>query len=107
MVTITAVSRKTSPKTQEEFTVLHLQGTPEVLKSSVSGRPYLSARKSSIPCTLDDDQAKALVGTTLPGSIEKVECEPFEIELPNGKKLKVSNNFVYNPDLVTSEEVEA
>ena len=105
MVTIVAVSKKTSLKTKEEFTVLHLQGSPEVLKSKTSGKPYLSARKATLPCTLEFNYAKSLIGSTLNGSIELVGCKEYEIVLPTGKKLKINRSFQYNPDPVTVEEV--
>jgi hypothetical protein len=105
MVTIVAVSKKTSSKTNEEFTVLHVQGNPEVLKSKTTGRPYLSAHKATLPCTLDINFAKTLIGSTLNGSIELVDCKEYEIVLPGGKKLKVNRSFQYNPDPVTVDEV--
>jgi len=105
MVTIVAVSKKKSSKTNEEFAILHVQGDPEVLKSKTTGRPYLSARKATLPCTLDFSLAKSLIGTTLNGSIELADCNEYEVVLPNGKKLKVNRCFQYNPDSVLVEEV--
>ena len=95
MVTIVGISKKTSSKTNEEFTVLNLQGSPEVLKSRISGKPYLSARKATLPCALDEEFAKLLIGTTLPGDIQEMECKPFDLALPTGKKIKVSRTFQY------------
>jgi hypothetical protein len=54
---------------------------------------------------LDDDLAKSLIGQTLPGSIEKVACTPFEVKLPTGKKVKISEKFQYFPEKEKAETV--
>ena len=97
-VTIIGLEKKKNLKSQEIYSVLVLQGNAEVLKSKVTSRPYVSARKTTIPCALDDVLAKSLIGQSLPGSIEKVACTPFEVKLPTGKKVKISEKFQYFPD---------
>jgi len=97
-VKIVGILRKTNLKTNEPYTVLVLQGNAIVLQSKATSRSYVSARKTTIPCALDDDLAKSLIGQTLPGSIEKVACAPFEVKLPTGKKVKISEKFQYFPD---------
>jgi hypothetical protein len=105
MVTIVGLEKKVNLKTNESYNVLVIQGSAEVLRSKTTNRPYISARRATLPCTLDDIQAKALIGQSLPGAIEKLECKEFEIKLPNGKKLKISHTYQYSPDPVTMEEV--
>ena len=104
-VTITGLERKTNLKTNESYTVLVLQGNAIVLQSKATSRPCVSARKTTIPCALDDVLAKSLIGQTLPGSIEKVACTPFEVKLPTGKKVKISEKFQYFPDPEKAETV--
>jgi hypothetical protein len=99
MVTIIGLEKKTNLKTKESYLVLLVQGSAEVLTSKVSGRAYISSRRASVPCTLSDVQAKALVGQMLPGSIEKVACAPFEVKLPTGKKLKISETYQFQPEM--------
>lgn len=103
MVTIVKVEKKTNLKTKEPYSVLVVQGTAEVLKSKATGRSYVSAKKATIPCALDDNQAQALIGQTLPGSIERTECKEFEVKLPSGKKLKISHTFQYSPEPVAEQ----
>jgi len=98
MVTIIGLEKKTNLKTKEPYSVLVLQGNAEVLKSKATSRFYVSVRKTTIPCALDDVLAKSLIGQSLPGSIEKVACTPFEVKLPTGKKVKISHSFQYLPD---------
>src|SRR5664280_195396 len=104
-VKIIGLERKTNLKTNEPYTVLVLQGNAIVLQSKATSRPYVSARKTTIPCALDDVLAKSLIGQTLPGSIEKVACTPFEVKLSNGKKLKVSEKYQFQPDPEKAETV--
>ena len=79
---------KINSKTKEPYSILVVQGSAEVLTSKLSGRVYISARTTRVPCALSDAQAKSLIGQELPGRIEKVEVDEFEVKLPNGKKSK-------------------
>jgi hypothetical protein len=106
MVQIVAFQKKENSRTKESYSVLVLQGDPEVLISKSSGRPYISAKKTTIPCALEENQAQALIGKELPGSIERVSCAPFEVKLATGKKVKVSSVFQYiAPETVIEKEV--
>jgi hypothetical protein len=71
MVTITGLEKRKSAD-GKEFTVLNLLGSIEVAISKATWKPYLTARKTSIPCTFDEVMAKNLVGQTLAGEIEKM-----------------------------------
>jgi hypothetical protein len=105
MVQIIGFEKKQS-KTKESYSVLILQGEPEIMISKTSGRPYVSARKTTIPCALEENQAQALIGKELPGSIERVSCTPFEVKLATGKKVKISSVFQYlAPETVKENEV--
>jgi len=99
MVTIIGLEKKTNLKTKESYLLLLVQGSAEVLTSKASGRAYISSRRASVPCALSDLQAKALIGQTLPGSIEKVACTPFEVKLPTGKRLKISETYQFQPEM--------
>ena len=99
MVTIIGLEKKTNLKTKESYLVLTVQGSAEVLTSKATGRAYISSRRASVPCALSDFQAKALIGQTLNGSIEKVACTPFEVKLPTGKKLKISETYQFQPEV--------
>src|SRR5664280_1963841 len=96
MVQIIGFEKKQS-KSKESYAVLILAAEPEVMISKSSGRPYISAKKTTIPCALEENQAQALIGKELPGSIERVACTPFEVKLANGKKVKISTAFQFLP----------
>lgn len=83
-----------------------LQGDIEVAISKETGRPYLTARKTAIPCTFDDSVAKSLIGHELPGGIERVEVKPYEFTVPStGKKIKLSHSWLYSREPATVMEV--
>ena len=105
MVQIIGFEKKQS-KNKESYAVLILAGEPEVMISKSSGRPYISAKKTTIPCALEENQAQALIGKELPGSIERVSCTPFQLTLANGKKLKINSAFQYMPpEMVNDKEI--
>ena len=78
------------------FFVLEIQGGIEMVKSKESGKFYVTARKASIPSTFDELTCKTLVGTELPGAIEKVACEPYDYTIPDsGETISLSHRFEY------------
>lgn len=106
MVRIVSMEKRLNKVKNQEFNVMVLQGDVEVVFSKATGKPYITARKTSIPCTLDEQSAKMLIGQTLPGAIERKECDPYEFLIPGTKKpIKLNHTFQYSPDPVTVEEV--
>ena len=83
----------------EEFTTLVLQGPPVAVQSKETGRFYITARKCSIPCTFDLVMAKAMIGQQMPGTIDKVPCEPYDYVVPeSGEIVQLDFSWAYNPD---------
>lgn len=104
MVKIIGTETKINPKTKGQYNVIVLLGDVEVLTSKSTGKPYLTAKKVTIPTTLNQEQANELVGSTLPGKIEKIDCAEYEIKMPNSnKKIKINHTFQFAP---STEEVE-
>jgi hypothetical protein len=105
MVTITNLEKRKNKK-DEEFNVLILQGNVEVVLSKTTGRPYLTARKTSIPITFDEALAQKMIGQELPGAIERLETDEYEFTIPGTKnKVKLSHRWQYNQEPATVEEV--
>jgi hypothetical protein len=96
MVQIIGFEKKQS-KTNESYSVLILQGEPEIMISKTSVRPYVSVRKTTIPCSLEENQAQALIGKELPCSMERVSCASFQLTLATGKKVKISSAYQFIP----------
>lgn len=104
MVTIIGLEKRKN-KEDKEFNVLILQGGIETIISKETGKPYLTARQTSIPCTFDEVMAKTLLGEKLPGEILKMDCEEYEFTIPDsGKKITLAYTYVYNPEPVSIEE---
>lgn len=98
MVTIVDFQKRKNSK-DEEFNVLILQGDIELAISKETGKPYFTARKSSVPCTFDETIAKTLIGKELTGGIKKLECEEYEFIIPGTKKkLKLNYSYAYSPE---------
>ncbi len=60
------------------FFVLELQGGIEMVKSKETGNFYATAKRAFIPSTFDEQVCNGLIGTEMPGSIIKEDCEPFQ-----------------------------
>ena len=104
MVTISSFEQRKNKK-NEEFNVLILQGNAEVVISKETGKPYLTARKTSIPCTFDENMAKTMLGKELPGEILKMDCDEYDFLVPGTKqKIKLAYTYVYSAEPVGLEE---
>ena len=89
----------------EDFAVLILQGGLEFVKSKQTGKHYATARKVTVSSTFDETTARELIGTQLPGSVEKVACEPYEHVVEGGEVVVLNHTYSYNPSPNTTEEV--
>src|ERR1035437_3809197 len=105
MVTIVGLTKRKAAD-GKEFNIMSLQGNVVVAISKATGKPYLTARKSSIPCTFDEILAKTLIGQSLPGEIERVEVDEYEFAIPGTKKkIKLNHSFRYSAEPATVSEV--
>lgn len=104
MVTIVDFSKRKNSK-DEEFNALILQGGVEIIKSHETGRYYATAKKASIPSTFDDATCQSLIGTQIPGSVQRVESTPYEFTVPDtGEVLTLKHRWVYLKEGDTVEE---
>ena len=104
MVTIIGIDERVGEN--GPFNVILLQGKLEVAKSKITGKPYLTARKASVQFTFSMEYAKSLIGTELPGEIERYECMEYEFQIPGKKKkIKLNHMFRYDPNPTVLEEV--
>jgi len=104
MVTIT--NFKTAVNAEgEEFNLLVVQGGVESVKSQETGRFYLTAKKATVSSTFDKRTCEGLIGTQMPGGIQRTEVEPFTfIDEQTGEEITLSHRWEYNPQLQTMEE---
>ncbi|WP_084088390.1 hypothetical protein [Fodinibius roseus] len=88
----------------EEFYSFVLRGELEIVTSK-EGNRYATARKATIPTTFDELLCGDFKGKKLPGTIEKVPCEPYDYKLPEtGEVITLEHTWEYNPEPVSTEE---
>lgn len=98
MVTISGYKKRINAE-GKEFCTLSLMGGIEFVRSSKTGQFYATAWKSSITSTFPEAICQTLIGTNLPGVVEKVECEPYAYQVGEGKEtIMLSHKFRFNPE---------
>jgi len=78
----------------DTFVSLELQGGITMIQSKSSGKFYATSKRTRIASTFDLETAKLLIGEKIPGSIEKVSCEPYEYSIPDSDET-VTLDFTY------------
>lgn len=73
----------------ENYISLELEGDVSFVQSQNTGRFYATAKHCFMYAAIDEKTAKALIGTQLPGSIERVSCDPYEYVVPDTGEVKV------------------
>lgn len=111
MVTVTNYQTRTR-KDGTTFQVLELSGSVELIQSQETGKFYATVRKTTIPCTFDENIAKGLVGSQMAGTIVRVQVDPYEFVNPkNGEIIKLQHSYAYSPEgsteLIGSSRVES
>ncbi|MDY0196569.1 MAG: hypothetical protein RBR68_02015 [Tenuifilaceae bacterium] len=105
MVTIVDYAKRTNAE-GKEFFILRLQGGLELVKSSQTGQMYATAKTASITSTFTEEVCKSLIGQQLPGSVSRVECEPYEYTVQDtGEVITLSHRYEYRQEGDTMEEV--
>lgn len=80
----------------KEFCSLIVQGGLEAVKSQETNRTYLTARKARVACTFDEAVCKSLIGTDFPGTIQKVEVDPYDYTVEStGEVITLSHRYEY------------
>ncbi|WP_452221432.1 hypothetical protein [Lacinutrix salivirga] len=82
------------------FFVLELQGGVEMVMSQETNQFYATAKKAFISSTFDEETCKALIGTSMPGKIEKQTCEAYQYTVKEtGEMIILNHRYVYIPEL--------
>ena len=111
MVTVTNYTTRTR-KDGSTFQVLELTGGVELVQSQETGKFYATARKTTIPCTFDENIAKGLIGTQMKGDVVRVQVDAYDFVSPKtGEIIKLQHSYAYQPEgsteLIGSRRVEA
>ena len=102
MVTVTSY-RSGETEDGEKYVRLILSGDLEMVRSETTGNYYATTRRASIAATFDEESAKQMVGKELPGTIERINVEPYEYTLDNGEKIQISQRWIYVEEMVEKE----
>lgn len=95
MITIIGYALRQS-KEGKSFIALQLQGDMEMVQSQETGKFYATARKCFITSTFNESTAQALIGQKMPGTIERVQCEPYEYTVPEtGEVITLAHTYSY------------
>ena len=104
MVTIINYKSATNADGQE-FYLLVVQGGVESVLSKESGRFYLTAKKATVSSTFDERTCESLIGTKMPGGVQKVEVDPYSFVVEEtGEEITLNHRYEYNPQLQSMEE---
>lgn len=92
----------------EAFFALILEGDVEMVKSESSGRFYATARRCSIPSTFNEETCKQMIGQQLLGTIERVDTDPYDYEIPEtGELISLAHSYEYRPEPRMEDQVFA
>jgi|SRR5690554_2488259 len=98
---VTIVDYKTYQREGDgtEFHALIVQGGLEVVKSKTTNKNYFTAKTARVACTFSEETCKQLIGTELPGRIQKVTTTPYEYVIPEtGEMVTLSHRNEYLSD---------
>jgi hypothetical protein len=97
MVKVVAAHLRQSEK--GSFVLFEIMGQIELLQSQKTGRFYATARRCMISTTFDATTANNFVGQSLPGSIDRVECDPYDYKIPEtGEEVVLAHRWDYVPE---------
>jgi hypothetical protein len=86
-------------KEGETFFALIIEGGLEMVKSRQTGRYYATSKKASVTSTFDKATCRELIGEKIPGSVQKVDCEPYDMTIKDtGEVVTLSHRWVYLKD---------
>ncbi|NHM02415.1 hypothetical protein [Flavobacterium difficile] len=104
MVRIVNYQKRTTEE-GKDFFVLEIQSGISMVKSKETGKFYATANKASISSTFDELTCQALIGTELPGKVEKVDCEPYNYTIKDtGEVITLAHRFEYVDEAENQEK---
>jgi hypothetical protein len=112
MVKVTGYATRETADGKRKFITLELSGGLAMIQSQSTGKFYATTTKCSIPTTFDENVAKSLIGSEMPGDIVKQEVEPYEfVNKTTGETLMLNYSYAYqlNPQATpvgSSKELE-
>ena len=78
MVTVTGYQAKTTSEGERKI-YLQVDGGMKATISKTSGRAYFKALRAKVFAAIDEEVAKEMIGYQLPGTIQQLKVDPYEI----------------------------
>ena len=78
MVTVTGYQTKITPEGEMKV-YLKVEGGMKATVSKTSGRAYFKALRAKVFAAIDEEVAKEMIGFQLPGTIQQLKVDPYEI----------------------------
>jgi hypothetical protein len=98
MVQVVGYCLKT-PKEGKPYVALEIEGDIELIQSQSTGRFYATVRRCTICSTFDESTAERMIGKQMPGSIERVPCEPYDFTIrETAEVIKMVYRWDYQPE---------
>ena len=83
----------------EQFFALILQDGLQLVKSKATGNYYATAKSTSITSTFTEEVAKSMIGSEIPGTIQKVSCPDYEYTIKDtGEVIMLEHRWQYFPE---------
>ncbi len=100
MVTVIGYNFRTQKDNEQKtYISLDLEGDIEMVQSQATGRFYATVRRCATSSTFDQLTAERMVGKQMPGSIERVPCEPYDYTIEaTGEVMKIGYRWGYIPE---------
>ncbi|MEJ7820933.1 MAG: hypothetical protein WKF85_01355 [Chitinophagaceae bacterium] len=87
------------------FVSLKVQGGIEAVQSQQTGKVYLTARTCYVATTFDESTAELLIGTQLPGTVQRVLSEPYDYTVKEtGEVIRLSHRYEYTLEETLEEQ---
>jgi len=96
---VTIVNYEPREKEGKTFYAITLQGEERIALSEETGNCYLTADKTTITTTFNEAACQMLIGKKLPGSIKRIECNPYLWKNKDtGEEKTIMHKFQYSPE---------
>lgn len=92
--------KKSTSNDGKEFISLKVAGGIEAIQSQTTGRFYLTERSAYIATTFCEETATALIGTTIPGTVKRVSCDPYDYNPKDSDEIiTLDYKYEYMPEV--------
>ena len=78
-----------------QFILLKVSGGLQPVQSMTTGKIYFKGKTAYVASNLDEASAQAVIGSEMPGVINRVACEPYDIVESTGESITIDYRYEY------------